>query len=120
MPLFQESLNSRTSLPDKTVILSPEVPVGCSGQVLGTAQVEVPQDCGGTEIEAGRHGADRLGFGDPPRAVEVHADADRLGYPDGIGQLHSTAAGKASGQEVLSNPPSRIGCTAVHLAGVLP
>src|SRR5437870_3061388 len=54
-----------------------------------------------------------------PGALAVDHDAHRLGYPDGIGDLHLAAVTQATGHEVLGNVTGSVGRRAIDLAGIL-
>ena len=51
-------------------------------------------------------------------AVGVDAEADRLSFADGVGDLHEDTVSHSCGHKVLCYVAGGIGCRAVYLGGV--
>ena len=51
--------------------------------------------------------------------IGIDENTDRLSDPDGVSELHEYFVSDASGDEVLRDVASSIGCRAVYLRGVL-
>jgi len=95
--------------------------VAVGGSLLedGATQVEALDDALGGELEVLANELDEARLGDGARAEGVDADADRLGYSDGVGELDLDAVGEAGCDDVLGNVAGHVGCAAVDLGGVL-
>ena len=92
---------------------------GGRAAVDGAAEIETADDRFRTEVEGRFHGFRELAVGNLAGAKGVHHDGNRLCHADGIGKLDLAALGKPGCHDVLCDVPRRIGCTAVHLGGIL-
>src|SRR5260370_21250819 len=96
-----------------------EVSVGRGLTVNGTTEVERIYDLARLELEVRAHqirnqiGIDLLG------SESIHQDADGIGNPDGVSQLHFAAVGQAGGDDVLRDVARHICGGTVHLRRVL-
>src|SRR5579864_7927554 len=106
-------------LPGEVLLVAAEMAVGRGLAIDRPAQIEIADDAGRAHREVladqGLDAPVRDGAG----AEAVGADRDRLGDPDGIGQLDLDALGDAGGDQVLRDVARHVAGGAVHLGGVL-
>ena len=93
--------------------------VGGQVAVDGTAEVELLDDGGGTEIHVLQHSLFNSGLGDLSGAEGVHQHRDRLGHADGVSNLHLAVVGQTGGHHVLGDVAGGVGGGAIHLGGIL-
>jgi len=84
----------------------------------GAAQVEIPDDGAGAQVEVlGDQGGDLL-IGDGAGAEGLDIDTERARHADGVGHLDLAAGGEPGGDDVLGGPARGVGGGAIHLRGV--
>ena len=83
-----------------------------------TAQVEVVNDRGRTQIEDVRHGFRDAFFVDLGRAERFDEHAHRARDADRVGDLHFAAIGQAGRHDVLRDPSRRVRRRTVDLGGI--
>src|SRR6266568_8463020 len=106
-------------LPAELLLGAAEVTVGGRLLVDGAEQVEVLDDPARGEDEHLPHGGRDLLVRHLARAERVDHDRDRLGDPDGVGDLDLAAAGEARGDHVLGDVATHVGSRAIDLGRIL-
>ena len=93
--------------------------VGRGRRIDGPAQVEVPHDGRGAQVEHLPNALDDAGPVHRLGAEGLHQQRHRLSHADGIGNLQLAARRRAGGHDVLGHPAGRVRGRAVHFGGVL-
>ena len=101
--------------------LTAEVPVAGCLTIDRSTELEALLDSIGAEIEDLIYELGNLCIaeGDVTCPIRIDENADRLSDPDGVSELHEYFVSDTSGDEVLRDVASSIGCRAVYLRGVL-
>ena len=73
-----------------------------------------------SKIKVLLHDLDEFLGGLGPGPVVVHREGERLGNPDGVGDLDQTPPAQSGSHQALSNPSGSVGRAPVHLGAVLP
>jgi hypothetical protein len=107
------------SLPGEVLVVAPEVSVSRRLLVDRLAQVQIPDNGAGAQVEVL---ADQLGdllVIDLPRAERLHVDRERMRHPDRVCHLDLAAVSQSGCHHVLRHPAAGVRRRAVHLRGVL-
>ena len=111
------------SLPGEVRVVASEVPVGSGLAHDGAAELEVPDDAAGAEVEVLVDDVGELSIGLARcllgGAVGVNKDGEGVGDADGVGELDEGALAEASVDEGLGDPAGGVGGGPVDLSGVL-
>ena len=91
--MSQQGVGAVGLLPGQIQVVPAEVAVGGYLAVDGTAQVQIPDDGGGTQVKDLADGLGQLLIGDLAGAEGVHTHGDGLSHADGVGQLDLAALG---------------------------
>src|SRR5438094_2014640 len=107
------------ALPGEVAVVPAEVTVSRRLRVDRTAEVEVTEDRGGTQVEMLLHEVIDPGNGDRFRSERLDENGHRMRDPDRVGDLDLAALSKPGCDDVLRDVTRRVGGRAVDLRRVL-